>query len=93
MIFRVGECVGEYKLNNNFDIYLLNLCMETVIMHPENKEQVAALKAFAKALKVKFETSTYNADFVAKIKESTKQVKEGNYTTLDPDKSLWENIR
>jgi len=66
--------------------------METVIMHPENKEQLSALKAFAKALKVKFETSTYNADFVAKIKASTKQVAAGNYITLDPDKSLWENL-
>ena len=66
--------------------------METVIMHPKNKEQLSALKAFAKALKVEFETSTYNADFVAKIKESTRQVKAGNYTTLDPDKSLWENL-
>jgi len=67
--------------------------METVIMHPKNKEQLSALKAFAKALKVDFETSTYNADFVAKIKKSTKQVMEGHYTTPDPDKSLWENLR
>ena len=29
--------------------------METLIMHPENKEQLAALKAVAKALKVPFE--------------------------------------
>jgi len=34
----------------------LDLIMETVIMNPENKEQLSALKAFAKALKVKFET-------------------------------------
>jgi len=66
--------------------------METVIMHPKSKEQLSALKAIAKALNVDFETSTYNADFVNKIKESTKQVKAGKYTTLDPDKSLWENL-
>ncbi|MDB5087714.1 MAG: hypothetical protein JWR09_1708, partial [Mucilaginibacter sp.] len=43
-------------------------------MHPKNKEQLSALKAVAKALKVDFETETspYNADFVAKIKESKK---------------------
>lgn len=68
--------------------------METVIMHPENKEQLTALKAFAKALKVKFETnkSPYNPDFVAKINESKKQIEQGNFITLDPKKSIWENI-
>ena len=69
--------------------------METVIIHPENKEQLTALKALAKAMNVKFETnkSSYNADFVKKIKESKKQVEKGNFTTLDPDKSLWENLK
>jgi len=43
--------------------------METVIMHPKNDEQLSALKAFAKALKVDFEISPYNTDFVAKIKK------------------------
>jgi len=32
--------------------------METLIMHPKNKEQLSALKAFAKAMKVDFETHT-----------------------------------
>jgi hypothetical protein len=66
--------------------------METVIMHPKSQEELSALKAFAKALKVKFETSPYNNDFVAKIQQSKRQVEQGNYTTLDPNKSLWENI-
>lgn len=69
--------------------------METVIMHPKNNEQLTALKAFAKALKVEFETtkSPYHLDFVAKIKTSKKQVEEGKFTTLDPSKSIWENLR
>jgi hypothetical protein len=69
--------------------------METVIMHPKSKEQLSALKAVAKALKVDFETekSPYNPDFVARIKESMKQVEQGNYITLDPTKSLWENLK
>jgi hypothetical protein len=69
--------------------------METVIMHPENEEQLTALKAFAKALKVKFETnkSPYNPDFVKKIKESKKQIEDGNFITLDPAKSVWENLK
>lgn len=68
--------------------------MESVIIHPENKEQLSALKAFAKALNLKFETnkSSYDPDFVAKIKESKKQVEEGKFVTLDPGKSLWENL-
>lgn len=69
--------------------------MQTVIVHPKNKEQLSALKAFVKALKMDFETeaSPYNPDFVAKIKETKKQVDEGKYTTLDPNKSIWENLR
>jgi hypothetical protein len=67
--------------------------METLIMHPQNKEQLAALKAIAKALKVSVETSSYNPDFVAKIKQSKKEVENGKYTTLDPSKSIWENLR
>ncbi|WP_214072437.1 DUF2683 family protein [Mucilaginibacter sp. dw_454] len=69
--------------------------METVIMHPKNNEQLSALKAFAKALKVEFETtkSPYNPDFVKKIKASKKQVDDGNFITLDPSKSIWENIK
>jgi hypothetical protein len=33
---------------------------------PQNKEQLAALKAIDKALKVSVETSSYNPDFVAR---------------------------
>jgi hypothetical protein len=53
--------------------------MEIVIMHPKSKEQLSALKAFAKALKVDFETekSPYSPEFVAKLKESKKQAEEG----------------
>jgi hypothetical protein len=69
--------------------------MQTVIVHPKNKEQLSALKAFVKALKIDFETETspYDPDFVAKIKETKKQVDEGKYTTLDPNKSVWENLQ
>jgi hypothetical protein len=69
--------------------------METVVMHPKNNEQLSALKAFAKALKVEFETSKspYSPEFVTKIKTSKKQVEEGKFTTLDPSKSIWENLR
>ncbi len=61
-------------------------------MHPKNKEQLSALKAFAKALKVEFETSPYNNDFVAKVLKSKKEAESGQFITLDPDKPIWENL-
>lgn len=57
--------------------------METVIMHPQKKEQLAALKAVAKALKGAFETDKGSSDdpaFVAKVlagENARKQGKEG----------------
>jgi hypothetical protein len=53
--------------------------METLIIHPENQEQLSALKTFMKAFKISFEEekSPYNAEFVAKIQESREQVKRG----------------
>jgi len=68
--------------------------METVIIHPENKDQLSALKAFAKALKVKFEVnkSPYNPEFVAKIRKSQQQLAEGKFITIDSSKSIWENL-
>ena len=62
-------------------------------MHPESKEQLAALKAIAKALKINVETSPYNPDFVSKIKASKKEVENGKFTTLDPARSIWENLK
>lgn len=56
----------------------------TYIIHPSNSEQANALKAFAKALKLKFEIAEkpYNPEFVAKIKESQQQFKEGKFTRV-----------
>lgn len=65
--------------------------METLIVHPNSKEQLAALKAVIKALKITFETkkSHYNPHFVAKIKESQQQVKDGKITVIKT-KDLWK---
>lgn len=35
--------------------------MEAILIHPKNKEQLAAVKAFAKALKMTFETKEIEA--------------------------------
>jgi len=84
---------------------MLNLNMETLVMHPQNKEQLKALKAIAKALKVPFDKNKeaelterkkgvklYGKDLVEKIERGEKAIKEGKFVTLDPNKSLWENI-
>jgi len=58
------------------------------IVHPENTEQVNALKAFVKALKIKFEIANekpYNQDFVVKIKKSRKEFKEGNFKHIEKE--------
>lgn len=60
----------------------------TFIIHPETKEQENALKAFIKALKMKFEISegkTYDSEFVAKVEESRVQAYEGKTTKVDKD--------
>jgi hypothetical protein len=58
----------------------------TIIIHTETREQENALKAFAKALKIKFEVakeSSYSPDFVAKIEKSELEFEEGNFTRIE----------
>ncbi|WP_417601415.1 DUF2683 family protein [Owenweeksia hongkongensis] len=58
----------------------------TFIIRPETKEQENALKAFIKALKMKFEISEgkiYDSEFVAKVEESRNQAYEGKTTKVD----------
>jgi len=57
--------------------------MKTVVIRPKNKTQLEAIKAFAKALKMDFETtgseSPYDPDFVKKIlkgREVSKMARE-----------------
>ncbi len=54
----------------------------TFIVHPSTPDQINALKAFIKALKIKFEITgeeVYNPEFVAKIQESSKEFEEGKF--------------
>jgi len=58
------------------------------IVHPANEEQVNALKAFVKALKIKFEVTSvkdYNPDFVAKIQKSKKEIEEGKFARVEKE--------
>jgi len=65
--------------------------MGTLIAHPENKEKLAALKAFMKALKIPFEEekSPYNPEFVEKIKRSEADFKAGKYKAIKTE-DLWK---
>jgi cytochrome c len=54
--------------------------------------QIDAIKAFMKALKIKFEVaeeSPYNPEFVAKIEKSRKQAKEGKTVKITLDE-IWK---
>ena len=62
--------------------------MTTLIMHPVNKEQLIALKALAKALKISVETSSYDPEFVAMVKKAGKK---GNYTEVNPN-DVWGSL-
>ncbi|HYG37604.1 MAG TPA: DUF2683 family protein [Cytophagales bacterium] len=66
--------------------------METIIMHPRNKEQVTALKAIAKALKVDFETeeaNSYNPEFTEKILQARRDIQNGKGVKIDVE-NLWK---
>lgn len=62
---------------------------EIFIVHPKTHEQEFALKAFMKALKIKFQISTiqdgYNPEFVKKILDSKKQAKNGQVTRVNKE--------
>jgi len=56
-----------------------------IIAHPINNEQIETIKAFFKALKIKFEVAPekpYNPEFVKKIELSRQELKEGKITRV-----------
>jgi hypothetical protein len=59
----------------------------TFIIHTDTPEQENALKAFVKTLKVKFEVTNkpYNPEFVAKIRQSEKEIEEGKTVTVNKE--------
>jgi len=72
--------------------------METLVAHPTTKEQMNAIKAFMKALKIdfkvekdshKYEFSPYNPEFVAKIEKSRQEIKEGKGVVIAVE-DLWK---
>jgi hypothetical protein len=64
-----------------------------MIMHPKNKEQLSALKAIAKALKIDFETekSPYNPEFVKEILQAREDIKNGKGVKIAVE-DLWKSF-
>lgn len=66
--------------------------METVIAQPSDREQLKALKAFMKALKIDFKVQKaddYRSEFVAEIEQSRKDIAAGKGVRLKVD-DLWK---
>lgn len=62
---------------------------EHFIVYPKTKEQVDALQAFMQALKIDFERSNYNTDFVKKVKKSKIQQLHNEDRVIETD-DLWK---
>ena len=65
--------------------------MTTLIVHPENKEKLDALKAVMKALKISFEEekSPYNPEFVASVLQAEQDIKDGKGVKIATE-DLWK---
>ena len=65
--------------------------METLIVKPKTKEQLTALKAFLKAMKIDFksEKSPYDPDFVQKILQGREDIKNGKGIRIATE-DLWK---
>lgn len=65
--------------------------MGTLIVQPDSQEKLDAIKAFMKALKISFEEkkSSYNPEFVAKIKQGEEDIQNGKTKKFSLD-DVWE---
>jgi len=65
--------------------------METLIVQPKTKEQLTALKAFIKAMKIDFksEKSPYHPEFVEKILQGREDLKNGKGIKISTE-DLWK---
>ena len=87
-------CTQLNPIKNLFNDYICIITsspMETIIVHPKNKEQLSALKAFIKALKIDFtvEKSPYNPEFVKEILKAKEDIKNGKGVNIAIE-DLWK---
>jgi len=70
--------------------YFVNLHMDALIVYPENKEQLTALKAVMKAMKISFEQQPqqYPDHVIAGVKRSLKQAEEGDLSRYTDIKDM-----
>ena len=64
--------------------------MDALIVYPQNKEQLVALKAFMKAMKISFEqkNETYPSHIISGVKKSLKQSEDGQLTVYTGIKDM-----
>jgi len=65
--------------------------METLIVQPKTKEQLTALKAFIKPMKIDFkaEIGPYDPEFVEKILQGREDIKNGKGVKISTE-DLWK---
>jgi|688.fasta_scaffold1053265_2 hypothetical protein len=69
--------------------------MHAIISYPEKKEDINALKAFLKALKIKFEdreVSNYDNEFISKIQNREELLNKGEFITIKDTDNIWKSI-
>jgi hypothetical protein len=59
--------------------------MESLIVHPQNKKQLTALKAVMKALDISFEKtkSPYSPEFIEMLRQGDEDLKAGKGVKVD----------
>ena len=80
------------KLFNYYICIITSNPMETIVVHPKNKEELSALKAFIKALKIDFTTEKgpYNPEFVKEILEGVNARKAGKLGLEIDVENMWK---
>lgn len=83
------RCVDTGHQDKQQNLYICT--MGTLIVHPDTKKKLTALKAVMRALNISFEEeeAPYNPNFVAKVKKSQADFKAGRYEVIETE-DLWK---
>lgn len=66
--------------------------METLVIYPENKHQLAALQALVKSWNINFEKYPYSASFEAEIKKREANITNSKVIKIKDPNNIWECI-